>query len=282
MTQPVDTPSDGIAMQVLVCTFGATGIRRVADSGRFPEVAGVEYLVSWQLPDDDLPVPETIASRSDFRVCKTPTRGLSANRNHALDCATAPVCVIADDDVCYSADSLRSLMKAYHDNPDIEMLTCHITVDGRRTETFRSYQFDLSSPPPGYYFTSCEISFRRMPVVASGVRFNELMGIGAPVLRSGEEEVFMRSLLRKGLRGRCLPIVICDHPGETTGRRLTDEPWFAMVRGALLRFSHRNLWPPLLLLEACRFRNTYGRPLLDSLRLVWKGALYSKRHNMFK
>ena len=63
-----------VKLQVLICTIGAEGIGRVVESSR-PEVEGVEYIVSWQLPDGDMDVPEALAVRDDIKVCKVNNRG---------------------------------------------------------------------------------------------------------------------------------------------------------------------------------------------------------------
>ena len=90
-----------VKLQVLICTIGAEGIRRVVESSH-PEVEGVEYLVSWQLPDGDMDVPEALVVRDDVKVCKVNSRGICRNRNNAVRCATAPLCLMSDDDVCYN------------------------------------------------------------------------------------------------------------------------------------------------------------------------------------
>ena len=70
-----------VKLQVLICTIGAEGIGRVVDSSH-PEVEGVEYLVSWQLPDGDMDVPEALVVRDDVKVCKVNNRGICRNRNN--------------------------------------------------------------------------------------------------------------------------------------------------------------------------------------------------------
>ena len=69
-----------VKLQVLICTIGAEGIGRVVESSH-PIVEGVEYLVSWQLPDGDMDVPEALAVRDDVKVCKVNSRGICRNRN---------------------------------------------------------------------------------------------------------------------------------------------------------------------------------------------------------
>lgn len=267
-------------MQVLVSTYGSEGIRRLAQSA-YPAVEGVEYLVSWQLPDSACDVPLELAERTDMKIYKTSSRGLSRNRNEALDHATAPVCVIADDDLRYDAEALRGLMQYHRDYPETDIVCFHITVEGRPTLSWSPQGFDLRRMPRGYYFTSCEISFKREAVAASGVRFSELMGVGAPMLPMGEEELFMRSLLRKGLRGVCLPLTVCDHPGTTTGDRILRDPGYLMVRGALLRFRHPRIWRLTLPYDAIFSARYTGHGFFDSWRLLRRGALYSRQVSLF-
>lgn len=268
-------------LQILVCTFGEEGIRRLAASD-YPAVEEVEYLVSWQLPDGDCDIPPPLAQRSDVRIVKTSSRGLSGNRNEALRLADAPVCMIADDDLHYDADALRKLIIYHRTHPEDTLVCFHCTIGGKKTMTFSEKEFRLNKKPRGYYFTSVEISFKRAAVVATGVQFEELMGAGAPVLQSGEEEVFMLSLLRKGLSGVCIPLVVCNHPRPTTGERIVSTPSFSMVCGALLRFKHRRTWPVHLPMTAFVTARHTHRGFFDTCRLMICGAKYSKRMKMFQ
>ena len=103
-------------LQVMICTYGRDGLRRIASS-QHPEVEGIEYLVSVQHdPDDDIyPIPKEL-DRVDFRLFPTPTRGLSVNRNMALSLASAPILLISDDDVEYTKNGLRSVIDAFHEH----------------------------------------------------------------------------------------------------------------------------------------------------------------------
>ncbi len=49
-----------VRLQVLICTYGEAGIKRVIGCDHQP-CEGVEYLVSWQQPDTDLPVPRELS-----------------------------------------------------------------------------------------------------------------------------------------------------------------------------------------------------------------------------
>lgn len=265
-------------LQVLISTYGADGIQRLASSN-YPSVEGVEYIVSWQQASGE--VPEEISSREDFKVYKTDSRGLSRNRNESLRKAGAPVVLIADDDLIYDSGALRKLMEYHQNNPEIGIVCAHITVGGKQLPTWSDEEFTLNPLPDGYYFVSCEMSVKREVLEKSGVVFNELMGVGAPVLGCGEEEIFGRSLLRKGVKGTCIPLLLANHPGLSSGERLSADPSYIMSRGALLRFVHPHDWIlkiPLWTYYSCR-----GKSLspFKAIKWLYKGAVYSKKMNLF-
>lgn len=268
-------------MQVLVCTHGEEGINRVAKCD-YPTVDGLEYLVSWQLPEGkEVTVPRALAERSDVRIVVNHTAGLSNNRNAALDAATATTVLIADDDLRYNADSLRGLMAYHRSHPHTPLVCGHITIGGEKQPTYSSEEFDLANAPRNYYFISCEISFKLKSVRDTGIRFEPLMGVGAPVLKSGEEEALMRSLMREGLTGTCIPLVLADHPGTTTGDRLANDDSFIMTRGALLRIQHPGSWLIHLPVTALRTAKHSRMNCLKVLRLLCRGVRYSRRLTIF-
>lgn len=196
---------EGCRLQVLVCTLGAEGIRRVCASSH-PEVDGVRYLVSWQQPDGHVDVPEEIKKRNDFEVVVSATRGLSRNRNVALDAASAPLVLISDDDVGYTAEGLERVLKAFEDRPETDLITMQYESSGNPKKYVHG-EVDLRCNPRGYYATSIEIAFRLWRLRGAGIRFDERFGIGAEFI-AGEEQILIDDALRAGMRCRYVPGVI--------------------------------------------------------------------------
>lgn len=113
-------------LEVLICTYG----RRLAgiDSGGLPQVEGVRYLVSCQLPEDITPgqamaACRQLSQRKDVEIRFVDGKGLSNNRNAALDAATAPLALIADDDTSFDADGLRGIIARFDADPALELIT---------------------------------------------------------------------------------------------------------------------------------------------------------------
>ena len=235
-----------IQLQVMICTMGSDGIRRVALASH-PRVEGVEYLVSWQTDGNDC-VPKEL-ERPDFRITTSHTRGLSVNRNIALSKATAPLLLISDDDVKYTEEGLRSVIDAFLHYPDKDIITFRY-ISTSHSKFYPSHSCNLSTPKKGYFVTSFEIAFRRRRVQGK-IWFNENFGIGAP-FPSGEEDLFLRDCLDAGLKGMFLPITIVRHDRSTTSDRNLMLPSRPQTKGAVFTRLHPSDWPLRMIIHALR------------------------------
>lgn len=265
----MDEINSNIKLQVLICTLGEAGIRRVAE-GSHPRVPGVEYLVSWQLPDGDVAIPDELL-RPDFKIIKNATRGLSRNRNLSIAAATASYCLISDDDLDYFADSLARIIEIFDKNPGLDIAT--FKYSGADTKRYPDHSFNLSKPPKGYYVSSVEIAFRRTAVIETGIKFNERFGIGAE-FPAGEEDIWIHDMLKRKLKGNFFPITIACHPGETTGIRLASDPDIIRTKGAVFVRIHPWSWPLRMLAHA--WRNHTSDPSISTFTYLisWlNGAL---------
>lgn len=279
MKTSINEFKESIRLQILICTIGAEGINRVAKA-RHPEVEGVEYLINWQLPDGDCDIPDDIKSRKDFRVIKWSDRGISVNRNHALENATAPLLLMSDDDILYTVERIESLIREWNCRPYLDIMT--FRFDSYETEKkYPETEFDLSRPVKGYFVTAFELSLRLDAVRKFGLRFNSHFGF-ATTFHGGEEVVFLYDAVRKGARGRFIPVTICTHPGSTTGQRDRYTPEFIVSKGAVVRHIHPFTWPLRMLVHA--LRESGGDSPISRRRyiLFWlKGVVRSHRHGVF-
>lgn len=266
-----------LRLQVLICTIGREGIERISHT-HYPQVEGVGYLVSWQQPDEHIDTPSTLL-RDDMQVCITPTRGICRNRNHAISCATASLCLMTDDDVTYTAEELSGLIRTFDANPEVELMTVQYSTSGAYRKAYPEYSFDLRHRPRGYYVSAIEIAFRREAVVGR-VAFCENISLGTPVLRCGEEDVFIKDVLDAGIVSRYYPIVVGTHAHASTAARDGGEPYFLMTKGAVFSYVHRRTWFLRLLVNAWRSRKQ-GIPFFRFMRYTLSGVRYARRHHVF-
>lgn len=266
-------------LQVLICTYGENGINRVAKS-MHPRIDGVEYLVSWQA-DEECPLPEALV-RDDFLICRSATKGLAVNRNIALSKASAPILLISDDDVVYTEDGLNAVIRAFHDHSEADIITfCYESTPSYKY--YPSSSCSLNKCPKGYYVSSIEIAFRR-DSVQKKIWFNENFGIGA-TFPSGEEDIFLKDCLDKGLKGIYLPITIASHDGTTTSERnlmLASRP---KTKGAVFIRLFPWSWPLRMLAHAKRELPLWRKGIVPSPLSYchnWiKGALWTKKNHVF-
>jgi len=220
-----------------------------------------------------MPVPATLEQRDDFEVIKSFDSGLSRNRNHALAHGHSPYVLIGDDDVDYDARGLLDLIEAF-EHTGAEVICVRYRCQGNYVKPYGDGQFDLRHAPHGWYITSFELAFARN--AASGLRFHELLGLGAPELVAGEETVFLYDLLKRCNKGIGIPVDIGNHDSPTTGERMATSETFLRSHGAVIRHIKPLTWPLRLLLHAWRT----PMPFFKCLRATLRGVAYARVHRI--
>lgn len=233
-------------LEVMICTYGDEGIKRVASSSH-PATEGVRYLVSWQTDSDSM-LPETLR-RPDFRIIRTPSKGISANRNFALANAKAPFLLISDDDVDYTEEGLKKVIEAFRSHPEADIIAFRFEC-ALSEKPYPEVPVSLATPPKGYFVSSIEIALRKDSVKGK-IWFNENFGIGA-MFPSGEEDIFLRDCLDLGLYGIFIPATIARHEGPTTAEYNVMLPSRPQAKGAVFLRLHPTDWPLRLLTHAIR------------------------------
>lgn len=220
-------------LQVLIATFGRRLLGLVDNP--LPEVEGVAYLISCQDPGNELEGTDIrpLMERGDIDLRIYRDRGLSLNRNHAFDAASAPYLLIADDDLDFLPDGLRKIIDAFNDNPRVDVALLKADVPLSRRE-FPPEECDLPHTWPRHHAISFEIAVRRSSWLSSGIRFSPLAGIGAPRLGAGEEELFLHQARRRGLTVRYYPITHAVHPGPTTSKRSARSAAVLRAKGTVI------------------------------------------------
>lgn len=285
-----------IQLQLQVCTLGLQGLERLARTQR-PQVDGVEYLVSCQLPIEKS--AQAIATnqaevlqmaseelkaflqRKDVKLHIIHSRGVSKNRNNALSLATAPLSLLSDDDVDYTAEGLQAIIQAFEQAPQADVISFQFWQGEQQNQKFYPDKaFHHQHPPKGFYISVIEIAFRTKKVQAHCL-FNENFGIGAEHFPSGEEDILLKDMLKAGLNCVYEPICICSHPSLSTGTRRFADPVFLQCKGAIFSYIHPNTW----LLRLVKGAITEGRKKRVSpwifLSNTLKGVCLAKRLKVF-
>ena len=247
-------------LEVLIVTHGPDGLQRVADM-RLPSVDGVGYVVAWQHRQPATAIPAPLW-RDDIAIYPNTTVGSGANRNEALAHASAPVVLMADNDLRYSRSALLAVIDTFRRYPDTDLAL--FRYHGAKKKYPRGVTVLKRRTIP--YVTTFEMAVRLQSIRDAGVRFDPLFGAGA-YYGCGEDHLFFHDCLRKGLRCVFFPVTVTSHPHSTTGSRPIATVPAARAQGAIMRRVF-GMWGglPRLPLMAWRTWRAGRAPLLWLLR----------------
>lgn len=157
---------------------------------------------------------------SNNEICKatvlyTTERGLSRSRNMAIYNANADICLICDDDEILEDDYVETIIRAFEQHPDMDILTFKV-------HSPRKFSYPDREKKIGYVgamkTVSWQVAFRRLSIVEKKIRFDEKMGSGTGN-GGGEENKFLFDCLKKGLKISYIPQWIASVAQ-------TDSQWF--------------------------------------------------------
>ena len=263
------------SLEVMICTYGAAGIRRVAGHSH-PRVEGVRYLVGWQMPEgeEDADVPEALL-RDDFIILRHASSGLSKNRNYLLTRATAPLLLVSDDDVDYTAEGLRGIIDAFDRYPHCDLLTFRYETS-LPWKTYPAEARPIWQRLRRYYPNSIEIAFRR-EAVQGRIAFDERFGIKA-LFPAGEEDIFIEDCRRAGLKGSFIPFTICRHEGSTTFEREENLDRYIPVKAAVNVRIFPYSWPFRMIIHTLReARRRHSLRFVPHYVNLWLGGVKNYR-----
>lgn len=260
-----------LTLDLAMITYKPEGIRRVAAMS-LPKVEGVRYVVSWQ-QHEDAPVPDCLV-RDDIDIYRFDLKGLSLNRNNAIDNCKDDIILLADDDIKYTKGQLRSIIEAFENNPDTDLAT--FICDQPQMPAYPTAVTRLSEPlPKGYWAGSCSIAFRRTST--GDLRFHPELGLNSPRLHGGEDELFLLAAMRRGLVCKFFPIAICTHPSHSTGTTAEVKPGTLRAQGCYMAIAYRYTWLPRIILKARRTSRSGNMSFMKSLGHLIAGACCSPK-----
>jgi len=169
--------------------------------------------------------------RGTARMFFTRQRGLTRSRNMALEKARADICLLCDDDEAFLPDYADRIVSAYESLPQADVIILKME---NRPASFPDRVKRLRFPWT-MKVSSWQISFRRDRLLASNVRFDELLGAGTG--NGAEEELkFLLDCERAGLRIYYVPAVIASVSQESSTWFSGFDLRFFENRGATTRY----------------------------------------------
>ena len=259
-----------LSLDVSISTYKPEGILRVEKMlAPLTQREGVRYIVSWQ-EHENTPVPESLLQRKDTEIFRFEGRGLSNNRNNALDHCKGDIILIADDDLQYYPDFAEKIIDSFESNPLIDLAT--FKVDYENPKKYPVQDCTLNLPfPKNYFGSSVEISFRREKFKT--LRFWGKMGLGNPDLSCGEDELFLISAIKRNFNCRFNNKTIAKHPQSTTGDCVAE----GVLRGQGYIICLIYPWSSFLRIPIKAFRVSKNKnsKFLNNLKHLLEGAIKS-------
>jgi glycosyltransferase involved in cell wall biosynthesis len=157
-----------------------------------------------------------ITSHNINGVINSNEKGLAKSRNLAIENAKGTICLLADDDVKYLPDLDDKIISAFKKYPEADIITFQLVDEFGRF--FKPYE-DIVVHDKRTIRTvnSVVIAFRKENILKSSVRFNEVFGLGGE-FQTADEYIFLRDALKAKLKIYFEPVVILEHPYESSGR----------------------------------------------------------------
>ena len=238
---------------VAISTLG----RGVSGIALPPPADGLCWAVLAQDPPETW--PEALL-RDDVALHRLPGRGLSKSRNAALDLVGTDLMLLADDDLEFHPEGILSLAARMAADPDLALCTGivarpHVS-HGKTAQDWRVFRAGR--------IMSSEIMLRRSRLAAFGVRFDEDFGLGTAT-PTGEEYILLADVLKAGGRAAYAPVLLADHPGESTGQDW-DDPALIAARFRVIDRVFGRLALPMRIAFAFRHRRRLGRHMALALR----------------
>ena len=133
-------------------------------------------------------------------------KGVGLNRNNGLMRATGDVCLMADDDLVYEPGYEKMILDAFERYADADVLLFNLRDTNGKIRSTQKKAKRVRLHNCGRY-GAVRIAFRRLSVIKNAICFNQLFGGGA-MFTAGEDTMFIRECIRKGLKVIAVPDVI--------------------------------------------------------------------------
>ena len=164
-------------------------------------------------------------------------KGVGLNRNNALMRADADICLFADDDMVFYDGYCDTVIKAFNKNTDADVIIFNIDEDftTKRRKNKETIRIGLRNY---MNYGAARIVVRRKSILYNGISFNICFG-GGTDHSCGEDTLFLRECLRKGLNVYAVPLSIAKlvNSRESTWFKGYTEKYFFDV-GIILGLAH--------------------------------------------
>lgn len=214
---------------------------------------------------------EKLINGKAVKMITTAERGVGINRNMALMYSSADICLLSDDDVVYVEGYEKTIIKAFEKIPEADVIIFNINnlnkeradpEQIKKIHRVRLYNFIRYGAP--------NIAFRRKSIMRKNVWFSLLFG-GGTEYSAGEDSLFLRDIMKKGLKIYAFPEKIADVENLNSTWFAGHSDKFLFDHGAWLSASFPVLKYLGLFFYMFKFRHTSKLSYIKILGLMISG-----------
>ena len=144
--------------------------------------------------------------------------GVAKSRNAAIKHAAGEFLIFGDDDIVFKEEGISEAIKYFQSHPDCSIILAEaVDQTGSLRKRYASKITPLKLTNSARAATY-EMLIRVDAIKNVGISFDENFGAGVENYL-GDEYIFIADALRAGLKGIHLPVVVAQHPAESSGSR---------------------------------------------------------------
>lgn len=149
-----------------------------------------------------------------IRYFSTAERGVGLSRNIGLLRAEAEIILFADEDIVYQPGYAEKVLKEFEAHPEADMLLFNVKASEGR-ETYHTEQFGRVRWFNCGRYPTYSFAVKREKIHKNNITFSLLFGGGAKY-SNGEDSLFIRDCLKKGLKIYKVPVAIGEEKERTS------------------------------------------------------------------
>lgn len=209
------------------------------------------------------------------RMITTKTRGLSKNRNIAMDqiLDDTEILLLTDDDLRFYDGFEMLVLQEFENHPDAEAIRFNLnSVSERKISMKQIANFHRATHREVGSWGVCGMAIKTKALYRYGLRFNERFGAGTPNY-CGEDTIFLQEMLKKRIRLYASPICIADIDQSVSSWFEGYTARYFTTNGMILHEIYPGLCYLLALRSAWRFsrRPATNLGLWDIIKCYYRG-----------
>lgn len=204
---------------------------------------------------------ENVIFWNDHKIlyANTTERGVGKNRNLVLSKANADIGVLADDDMRFVDDYPAIVRRAYGECPDADIIVFNLIE--KRPKRYYNKKIKRIHWYNYARYGAARLAIRQKKVKDANIEFSLLFGGGAKY-GSGEDTVFLKDCLHKGLKIYAVPYAIAeiDQDAASTWFHGYTKKFFA-DKGALYACLYPRFWPLFAIRYLIKYQSKYKKEI---------------------